>query len=59
MFMFRLKSTDDTSDPDLDLRAMHDSVRVLNEVVRHLAERVELLETAAVFTRHRPVDAGR
>jgi hypothetical protein len=57
--MFRLKSTDDSTDPDLDLRALHDSVRVLSEVVRHLAERIELLETAATLTRHRPADSGR
>jgi hypothetical protein len=57
--MFRLKSTDDTPDSDLDLRALHDSVRVLSEVVRHLAERIELLETAAALTRRLPVDTGR
>jgi hypothetical protein len=56
--MFRLK-TEETTDPEFDLRALNDSVRVLSEVVRHLSERIELLETAAALTRHRPADAGR
>ncbi len=58
MYMFRLK-TEETTDPEFDLRALNDSVRVLSEVVRHLSERIELLETAAALTRHRPADAGR
>jgi hypothetical protein len=56
--MFRLK-TDDATDPDLDLRDLRDSVRVLAEVVRHLSERIELLETAAALTRRLPAGFGR
>ncbi len=58
MYMFRLK-TDDATDPDLDLRDLRDSVRVLAEVVRHLSERIELLETAAALTRRLPAGFGR
>jgi hypothetical protein len=35
---------------------LRDSIRVLSEVLRHLAERVELLEAQQSLVRFRPVE---
>jgi hypothetical protein len=40
-----------------DLAELRDSVRVLSEVIRHLAERVEILETRETLGRFRPTGA--
>jgi hypothetical protein len=39
-----------------EVSALRDSVRVLSEVVRHLAERIEVLETRETLRGFRPVE---
>jgi hypothetical protein len=40
-----------------EITELRDSVRVLSEVIRHLAERVEILETRDALGRFRPTGA--
>ncbi len=55
-FMFSAKLTPRMIE-GAEIAELRDSVRVLSEVIRHLAERVEILETREALGRFRPTGA--
>jgi hypothetical protein len=55
-FMFSAKLTPKMIE-GAEIAELRDSVRVLSEVIRHLAERVEILETRETLGRFRAIGA--